>query len=121
METLLALLYFSNLGCLLMGHELDAIYQQEWRFFFAKTTINEQTAYRLFTALHIPLFVLILWNLSSSRFQIGVDLFAMIHAAVHWGLRHHPLIHFNNWFSRFWIFGSALLGATHLVLLLVTL
>jgi hypothetical protein len=100
-----------------MGHELDAIQQEEWRFFFAALPVSDQTAYRLFTALHVPLLVFILWQMPSVRFQIGFDLFTIIHAGLHWGLRHHPQIRFNNWFSRLWIFGAAVLGAIHLLLL----
>jgi hypothetical protein len=119
METLLPLLYFVNVALVIAGHELDAIQQQEWRFFFPAPLFSDQSAYRLFTALHIPLVVLSLWNLHSTRFQIGFDLFTIIHAGLHWVLRNHPKIHFNHWFSRLWIFGAALLGALHLLLLQV--
>jgi hypothetical protein len=119
METLLLLLFIINVTILVMGHELDAIHQQEWRFFFAAIPLSDQTAYRLFTALHIPIFVFILWNLQSFRFQIGFDLFLIIHAGLHWFLRHHPKVNFNNWFSRLWIFGGAFLGFLHLGLLFI--
>lgn len=118
-ETGLLLLYLVTVAFLIAGHELDAIQQQEWRFFFPSPLFSDQTAYRLFTALHVPLVVLILWQLHSIPFQIGFDLFTIIHAGLHWGLRNHPKIQFNNWFSHLWIFGAALLGALHLVLLQV--
>lgn len=115
---MLTFLFYINVAVLAMGHELDAIYQREWRFFFGATPLNDETAYRLFTALHVPLLVLILWNLHSFWFQVGFDLFLLIHAGLHWMLRNHPLINFNNWFSRCWIFGGAILGMVHLLLLL---
>ena len=101
---------------LLLVHELDAIQQHEWRFFFAFTRLGDETACRLFTALHLPLFVFMLWNLSLPAFQIGFDLFLIIHAGVHWLLRNHPKITFNHWFSRQWIFGGAVMGIAHLAL-----
>ena len=120
METFVELLFVINLSFLVMAHELDAIHQQEWRFFFASVPLDDKAAYRLFTALHVPLFVFIVWNLQSFWFQLGFDIFLIIHAGLHWILRNHPKINFNNWFSRLWIFGGALLGAIHIALLLWT-
>jgi hypothetical protein len=107
------LIFYSGIACLLI-HELDAIQQHEWRFFFALSSINDKRAYHIFVALHLPLFVLIFWYLPSSTFQIGFDIFLMIHAGLHGLLRNHPLITFNNGFSRLWIWGGAVLGAIHL-------
>ena len=120
MESLVELLFIINVAFLVMGHELDAIENHEWRFFFAITPFSDQTAYRLFTIIHVPLFVFIIWNLQSFWFQVRFNIFLIIHAGLHWVLRNHPKINFNNWFSRLWIFGGALLGATHLALLQLT-
>ena len=117
MDMFLELLFIINMAFLVMGHELDAIYQQEWRFFFARLPIQDQTAYRIFTALHVPLFVLIIWFFQEFWFQVAFDLFLIIHAGLHWLLRHHPKVNFNNWFSQLWIYGGALLGFIHLLLL----
>lgn len=116
MQTTTDLLFLAGLACLL-AHELDAIQQQEWRFFFARIPISDRAAYQWFTGLHVPLLVFILWNLPSPSFQIGLDVFLMIHAVLHGLLRNHPLIRFNSGFSRLWIFGGALIGAVHLLLL----
>lgn len=115
MEPSYDLLFLINVAVLVIGHELDAIHKAEWRFFFAATPLSDENAYRLFTALHVPLVFLILWNLHSWRFQISFDLFLIVHAGLHWFLRKHPLVNFNNWFSWLWIYGGALLGAVHLV------
>lgn len=116
METTADMLFLTGIA-FLFAHELDAIQQHEWRFFFAFTPLSDNTAYRLFTALHIPLFMFILWNLPSTGFQIGLDIFLIIHAGLHWVLRKHPKVTFNNGFSRVWIFGGALMGVIHLALL----
>ena len=110
---------FVGVVSFLSVHELDAIRQREWRFFFAPVTVRDETAYQIFTALHAPLFVVILAFIESSVVQLGVDSFAFAHALVHLRLRNHPLVEFGSWFSRFWIYGGALLGVLHLVLVLV--
>lgn len=99
----------------LFVHELDAIQKHEWRFFFALLPVSDRTAYCIFTAAHMPLFALIMWNVQSYLFQTGLDLFLIFHASLHWMLRNHPLVKFNDGFSRFWIFGGAVLGILHLV------
>lgn len=101
----------------LFVHELDAIQHHEWRFFFSLLPLSDITAYRIFTTAHIPLFVLIMWNAHILWFQIGFDVFFTIHAGLHWILRNHPKIKFNNGFSQLWIFGAALFGLIHLGLL----
>jgi hypothetical protein len=117
------LLWLSTVG-LLVVHELDAIHQKEWRFFQAllglEGRVSDETFYRIFTGLHLPLLVVILWWGGMSRgFQIGFDLFAVVHLGLHIGLRNHPLVTFNNPFSFTVIGGAALCGAVHAALLLV--
>lgn len=102
----------------LLVHELDAIRQREWRFFFAPVTARDETAYQIFTTLHAPLFVVILVYLESPAFQLVIDTFAIVHGFLHFGLRNHPLIAFDSWFSRAWIYGASLLGVLHLILVL---
>jgi hypothetical protein len=116
MNDITRLLFIINISWIIV-HELDAIQQHEWRFFFMRIPISDQFAYQIFTALHIPLLVFMLWNINAQWFQVGLDLFLIGHAGVHLLLRHHPLIQFNQFFSRIWIFGGAILGAIHLILL----
>ncbi|WP_458188964.1 DUF6713 family protein [Haladaptatus sp. NG-WS-4] len=109
---------FLGVVSFLLVHELDAIRQREWRFFFAPVTVRDETAYRIFTTLHAPLFVVVLVYLESSAFRLVIDSFAIVHGVLHFGLRNHSLIAFDSWFSRVWIFGASLLGVLHLVLVL---
>jgi hypothetical protein len=109
---------FSAVVSFLFVHELDAIRQREWRFFFAPVTIRDESAYQIFAALHAPLLAVILVHAESTAFQLGVDSFALVHGLLHFGFRNHPLIAFDSWFSRFWIFGGSLLGVLHLVVAL---
>jgi hypothetical protein len=114
--TLADFIFLTALSFLLL-HELDAIQQHEWRFFFARIPISDEIAYRIFTAAHLPLFIFILWYAKVSAFQTGMDIFLIIHAGLHWFLRHHPKITFNNGFSRLWIFGGSVFGTLHLILI----
>jgi hypothetical protein len=116
MNTFADLIFVAMVSWLLI-HELDAIQQHEWRFFFSWMPISDKAAYWLFTAAHAPLLILILWNLQSRGFQIGLDIFMIIHLGLHIGLRNHPLVTFNNTFSRVWIYGGAALAVLHLILL----
>lgn len=96
-------------------HELDAIRQGEWRFFLHFTGLSDEAQYRIFTALHVPLFMAIIWFIDNPTFQIGFDLFLIIHVGLHWMLRKHQHIDFNTWFSWIWILGAGLLGGLHLI------
>jgi hypothetical protein len=115
MEPLSRLVFFAVVSSLFV-HELDANRRHEWRSFVASLPVGDETAYRLFTALHAPLFVVLRWLLDAPRVQIDVDVFVVVHALAHFGLRGHPLLAFENWFSRLWIGGDALLGVLHLAL-----
>ncbi|GAB4512645.1 MAG: hypothetical protein OHK0046_12500 [Anaerolineae bacterium] len=110
------LVFFAALG-LLVAHELDAVLHQEWRFFPFLKPFDDVTAYRIFVLAHVPLLILILANLDSRGFQVGMDAFLIIHAGLHVILRHHPDLDFNNAFSMSVILGAGMMGVLHLLLL----
>lgn len=101
----------------LFMHELDAIRQAEWRFFFRAPRFGEEAAYRLFCVLHVPIFMICLQYMHVQGFQIGMDIFHIGHALVHILLRNHPLVHFKTRFSQIWVYAPALLAGIHLLLL----
>ena len=101
----------------LTAHELDAIRQHEWRVFPITRALDEESGYRLFVILHIPLWMLIFWFMGAPTFQLGFDVFLIAHGAAHSLLRRHPLVTFDGPLSRLLIYGAAL-GAAHLWLLL---
>ena len=107
------LFFLSGLSALLI-HELEAIQQEEWRFFLGWTGMSDENAYRIFTAAHFPLLVWILASSSDRPFQIGMDIFLILHAVAHTVLRNHPLIRFNTRFSQFWIYGGTVAAIAHL-------
>ncbi len=102
----------------LLVHELDAIRNREWRFFFGRTAVSDEAAYRAFTAFHVPAVALVLLSLDSTAFQVGFDAFAVVHGLLHLALRNHPRLAFDGWFSGAWIYGGSLLGGLHLLVLL---
>lgn len=121
--TTLNVLFFVNIAWF-ATHELDAIYRHEWRTFQSMTPwlgrLSDLDAYRLFTLLHIPLTLAIIWAAQYPLFQIGFDLFLIVHVGLHWLYRHHEHNEFEGWFSWALIVGAGLFGALHLVLLLTT-
>jgi hypothetical protein len=115
-------LFVLNLS-LLAVHEMDAVRRREWRLFVFLNRLEDETAHRVFLLLHIPLFWIIFAlvggfaGIDKTVFQVLVDLFLMVHLALHFFFRSQPAYGFENRFSKMIIGGLALLGALHLVLL----
>jgi len=118
METSAELLFLLGVA-FLHNHELDAIRRGEWRIFSQWASFSDDVGYRLFTALHVPLYIFIMWFLPDQPFQVGFNIFLIVHAILHGLLRNQPELDFNNGFSRLWIFGGAVIGVTHLIVLSV--
>lgn len=122
MALLLNALFWLNLSLLLV-HEMDAIRRHEWRLFVFLRGLEDEKAHQIFTAVHIPLFLLLFWfvTASSSRtvffFQIFIDLFLVVHKGLHFLFRNHPKNEFTNRFSKAIIDGMAVLGLIHLIIL----
>ncbi|WP_371875205.1 DUF6713 family protein [Sulfurovum sp. XGS-02] len=108
---------------LLLTHELDAISSHEWRMFPFIHRLEESLGYRIFVILHIPLLLLIFWAITHSsesmryRFQIIMDIFLILHLGIHYLFRSHPKNEFTGTFSLSLIVLTAMVGATHLILL----
>lgn len=111
----MTLIFLVNIAWI-MAHELDAIRQEEWRFFNLPFALEDEFAYRIFTLLHVPLFVGLMFAIPNPVFQIGFNIFVIAHAIVHWLLRHHPQVNFDNGFSRLLIFAPVPTSILHLIL-----
>lgn len=116
-------LSFYLFWALFLTHELDAIRRHEWRIFpILRTWHNDELAYRWFTLLHIPLFILILWlNAHPTEsvklgFQLTLAAFGLVHAGLHRLLAAHPANEFNNPLSQGIIDATALSGLLFLIL-----
>jgi Family of unknown function (DUF6713) len=118
------ILFFVGASSLLM-HEMDAIDKKEWRLMFVLRKLPDEGALRWFVLLHLPLFVGLLALVaagpsSTTRWIEGsVDVFLIVHAALHESLSRTGDKAFANTFSRWLIWSAALFGAAHLVYLLV--
>ena len=115
-------LFFTVLA-FLFTHEMDAVRRYEWRLLPILRNMQEKPAADLFVVLHIPLFALFLWlgthptMAVRTGFQVGVDLFAMLHIWLHYLFRHHAEYRFEEPLSIFYIWGSGIVGAVHLIAL----
>ncbi|WP_425461079.1 DUF6713 family protein [Gracilimonas mengyeensis] len=85
-----------------IAHELDAVHKKEWRLLFVLRNMEEYKARSLFIILHVPLFSVLFWLVThpdaSIKFWsvIGLDVFLIIHAGLHWRLSSHPDYDFNT-------------------------
>lgn len=116
-----------NLGLvMLIIHELDAVKRKEWRIFPFLRTLEDDTGYKTFILLHIPiLFILFFLNstlLNEAKiwFQFSFDLFLIIHLVLHFIFRNDEKNQFNNRLSKSIIYITALVGTVHLMLLFYT-
>ena len=110
----------------LLAHELDAMHKREWRLLFILRTLPEEKARRAFVMAHVPLVALLLWLVAnpietvSSWTRIGLDVFMILHAGLHWRLENHSEYRFTTLHSRLLIYGTAALAIVHLGLCWLT-
>ncbi len=108
----------------LIAHELDAVHKHEWRLLYVLRGMEDEQARRAFVLLHIPLFAVLFWLLSHANAGIqyhtmlGLDVFMIVHAGLHWRLSGHPKYAFNTPHSRLLIYGTAIVAALHVLLYL---
>ncbi|MDM5233809.1 DUF6713 family protein [Lysinibacillus pakistanensis] len=120
MPDFLLVLFLFNLSLFLL-HEMDAIRRSEWRLFIVLKDMEDSKAYKVFTFLHLFLYVIIL-SLLFSEYQIIVfwflDLFFIIHAILHLFFEKHPRNEFKNTFSRAIIYPMGILAVVHFLFLI---
>ncbi|MGB3682091.1 MAG: DUF6713 family protein [Rubrobacteraceae bacterium] len=107
--------------CLLLAHEMDAIRAKEWKIFPVLTKMGDEAGYVIFTALHGPVYALLLWQLYNGggvnhRLIIGLDAFFIVHALLHVILYKHPENRFGSVFSYALISGAGTFGVADLLL-----
>jgi hypothetical protein len=92
-------------------HEMDAIRLKEWRMFIFLSKMEEEMAYIIFTALHIPLYFVLFLCLGNSATVLHQDTiwYLDVFFIVHFGLHIIFLWHKNNLFRGVfsWIVISA--------------
>jgi hypothetical protein len=119
MTTTENLLFLLGLA-LLFSHELDAVRQREWRLLFILRHMPEQTAAPAFIAIHVPFFLVLLVATEASSAwgfwsRAAICAFLVIHAGLHWALRHRTECNFNSGWSRALIYGAAVIGVLQIL------
>ncbi|MGL4608373.1 MAG: DUF6713 family protein [Trueperaceae bacterium] len=104
----------------ILMHEMDAVKQHEWRIFPLTFWLNDTTGYLAFTVLHLPLYILLFWNLYTPNglnvaLIRGLDIFFIIHLLLHLLYLRHPKNEFNGWFSWMMIIGAGVAGFIDLI------
>ena len=101
------LLFFIGLSTLFV-HEMDAVRLAEWRILLGFLHLSDDNGYLLFTALHVPLYAVILYFLVDTTVPSGLntamvrglDVFFVIHVGLHWAFRNHRHYRFTSIFSK---------------------
>lgn len=106
--------------CFLLVHEMDAIRCKEWRIFPVTSRMEDESGYRAFTAVHVPLYALLLWALfggdgTNPWLVAGLDVFFVVHVLLHLIYINHPEYRFRSTFSWTLILGTGILGALDLI------
>ncbi len=112
--------FFFYLGLsFILVHELDAVHRKEWRIFPGLSLLNETWAANIFIFAHIPLFFLLFLALSSNndyKFTIlCINLFFLLHLALHVGFLRHKKNEFKGWGSWIMITCPAICGVSDLL------
>lgn len=108
---------------LLLVHEMDAIRTKEWRMFILLKDMAEETAYRVFTLAHLPLYFLVLLILVQGTARSGTflcyvaDFFLVGHTILHYAFKRHPNNGFRSAFSKSIICLLGIAAVLHLCLL----
>jgi hypothetical protein len=105
----------------ILTHEMDAVLRHEWRIFPLTMMLDDAWGYRVFTAMHVPLYVWIFWGIWSgddlnSSFIRGWDIFLVVHVGLHLLFLRHPKNEFTTPFSWVLIVGAGVSGALDLLL-----
>ena len=108
---------------LLLVHEMDAIRAKEWKMFIVLKEMTEETAYRVFTVIHLPLFfcafyLLFLGDAATFALKIFIDIFLLAHAFIHYCFRNHKDNGFQSIFSKSIIYLMPVLAFLHLCLII---
>ena len=119
----LPILFALNVSLLFL-HEMDAIRAKEWKMIIVLKDMKEQTGYLVFSLAHLPLFFWIIFVISQT--VIGgyvlvwllTDIFLIAHAGIHFFFRKHSANGFNNAYSNILIYGMAVLGLIHILLMI---
>ena len=117
-------LFVFNFSLLLL-HEMDAIRVKEWKMFVVLKSMREETAYLVFSIVHLPLYFVVIFAVShafSSGYTLVyllTDVFLIAHMVVHFLFRRNAANGFTSAYSNILIYAMGILASVHLVSILV--
>jgi len=106
----------------LVAHELDSMFNHEWRVVPIIRSLPDETGMIVFISAHIPIFAILVALISSKSSKtrrttrISIGLFLVLHGLLHILFKSHPAYEFSSMFSYALIFGGSVLGITYLFL-----
>jgi hypothetical protein len=102
----------------ILVHEMDAVRCQEWTIIPLLSRLRERTGYWVFTAIHIPLYLLLLSALyrPTPGLVVGLDVFFVVHIFLHVLFLKHPKHQFTSAFSWTMILGAGSAGLIDIIL-----
>lgn len=113
---------FALMVSLLFVHEMDAVRTKEWKMLILLKDMSYEKAYRIFTALHVPLYfvvaaVMIANDVSTGNvFTYALGCFLIAHAAIRFLFRRKADNGFTSLFSKAIIYSLGTLAAIYLCL-----
>lgn len=99
---------------------MDAIRVREWKIFPGLNKLGDEAGYVALTALHLPIYALLLWGLYGEEgvnigLVVGLDAFFIVHVLLHLIFYNHPENRFRSIFSYTLILGAGLFGTLDLL------
>lgn len=110
---------------LFLIHEMDAIRTKEWKMFIFFRNVKEENAYRVFTAVHFPLYFIMLYFIIQGNDRIRIwfffvlDTLLILHTLVHFLFRKNKNNGFSSLLSKSIIYLIGIVAIINLFLLIV--
>lgn len=112
------LLFLTGISFLIV-HEMDAIRCKEWRIYPLLSLLSNKAGQLVFVFAHIPLFILVFYQLTyisgNNAFIKGFNIFMIVHIGLHLLFLRHKNNEFKDWISWTLIIGAGLFGFADLV------
>ena len=108
---------------LLLLHEMDAVRAREWKMFIILKSMREETAYIIFSVVHLPLYFWVIFTVSQTHSSgyafvyLITDVFLIAHTVIHFFFRRHAANGFFSAYSNALIYIMGVLALIHLILI----
>ena len=119
----ISVLFVLNLSLLLL-HEMDAIRAKEWKMLVFLKSMREETAYTVFSVVHLPLYFVIIFTISHTVVSgytfmyLLTDVLLITHTLIHFFFRRHTANGFKSAYSKILIYSMGVLAIIHFIMIL---